>query len=214
MLEKLYDKLNQFHDFEIKKISMEEIKRKETALQVAFPESMKDFYCYYENSEEIRNAFYLICSLDGLRIENSGLEFGYTTQAQAILGIRLNDLQNGSSPISYHAQDDEIWYLEGAPSSKAFFFNIVAWHIVNLMRPIGRIAMSEKEFMRLCEKEFSFFSDEPEINDDYRVHSCWRKGVLGCYLINEEQFYVGAKTDEDLEELEEDLGWEDELEWL
>lgn len=214
MLEKLYDELNEYLDFEIEKMDENEIKRKESELNVDFPESMCDFYLYYGNSEKIRTAFYLINDLDDVRIENSGLEFGYTTQAQAILGITLKHLKSEKQSISYHYQNDETWFSEGAIRAEGFFFNIVAWHIINLKHSVARVNMNEDKFMELCKDKFEFFSDQPKINLGYRIYSCRRNNVLGCYLVEEEQFYIGAKTDAELHKLEEELGWEEKTDWL
>lgn len=207
MLEKLYDELNKFHDFKIEKISLESITKKEEELGVKFPESMEDFYCYYENCKGIRDAFYFISDLGDVHIENSGLAFGYKKNKRDILGIKLKDLNGKWQSISYNKPGEKTWYMEGAIMAECFFFNIVAWHIMNLMPYVVKVKMSKEKVIKLCEEEFSFFSEKKIINMGYRVYSCRKNDILGCYLVEDGELYLGARTKEELYMLEEKYGW-------
>lgn len=212
MMEKLYDELNEYLDFEIEKLSLEKIKEKELELGIDFPESMIDFYHYYGNSFEVRNAFYLFDELENISIENSALVFGDTDQRQMRLGITLEKLNSKYQSISQYAFDLKKWFSEGAMKPEGFFFNIAAWQILNLMPAMATVEMDRDDFLELCEKEFCFFSNDKTINLGYKIYACRRDNILACYCCEEETLYLGSREDDTLNMLEDELGWE--LDWL
>lgn len=212
MIQALYDELNKYLDFQIEKLSMKKIKEKELELGLDFPESMIDFYEYYGNSPEVRNAFYLFDEVENVCIENFALVFGYTDQRQQRLGITLKNLNCKYQSISYYSFGLEKWFSEGAIKPEGFFFNIAAWQILNLMPAVARVEMDKDDFLKLCEKDFSFFSGEKQINFGYRIYSCKRKDILTCYCCETGELYLGAKEDDTLNVLEEEFEWD--LDWL
>ena len=212
MIKELYDELNEYLDFQIEKLSLEKIKEKELELGLDFPESMIDFYHYYGNSFEVRNAFYLFDELENIRIENSALVFGDTDQRQMRLGITLEKLNSEYQSISQYLFDLKKWFSEGAMKPEGFFFNIAAWQILNLLPAMASVEMDRDDFLELCEKDFRFFSNEKTINLGYKIHACKRDNILACYYCEGGTLYLGSREDDTLNMLEDELGWE--LDWL
>ena len=212
MLKEMYNELNEYLDLEIEKLSIEKIKAKELELGIEFPESMVDFYQYYGNSVEVRNAFYLFDELENICIENSALVFGYTDQRQMRLGITLEKLESKYQSISQYLFNLKKWFSEGAMKPEGFFFNIAAWQILNLLPSIARVEMERDDFLKLCEKDFHFFSNEKTINLGYKIYTCKRDKILACYCCEEEELYLGSREDDLLNMLEDEFSWD--LDWL
>lgn len=77
---------------------------------------------------------------------------------------------------------------------------------------MARIHLNNEEFCNLIEKHFTYFSDDKKIMRGYKIFTLHRKDVLGCYLRDDEEFYVASKEDENLEDLENILNIQ--LDWI
>lgn len=212
MLEKIYNQLNKYLIKTENKMDLVEIKNQEKRLGIAFPEAMVDFYEYYGNNKEVLNSFYIFDTLNEICIENNALTFGYTHQYQSRLGIPLEKLNSNFQSINFYLSDFQKWYSEGAIFPESFFFNIAGWQILNTLPAMARIRLNNEEFCNLIEKHFTYFSDDKKIMRGYKIFTLHRKDVLGCYLRDDEEFYVASKEDENLEDLENILNIQ--LDWI
>ena len=79
------------------------------------------------------------------------------------------------------------------------------------MPSLATLCLSEEEFINMVGSDLKYLSEE-EILMMGDVIPVVGKGVLGCYMVETEELYFGAKTDEILEEYDEIFG--EELEWL
>jgi len=212
MIKKMLDELNCFLSKITEKIQANVIIAKEKELGVSFPKGMNEFYEYYGNDKNILNAYYLFRNIEDISIEEEALVFGCTDQGIAKLGITLEKLNSKYQSVSIYPDFDPNWYSEGALYPESFFFNIAAWQILNLMYAQARIEIKEDKFRKLCQKEFLYFNTDEKYKNGYKIIACRRKKVLGCYIIESEEFYFGAVEDNELHELEKEL--KIELDWL
>ena len=212
MIRNILDELNTFLSLTPKKVDVNIISSKEKELGVSFPEGMKDFYEYYGNDEKILNACYLFRNIEDISIEDRALVFGRTEQGIAKLGITLEKLNSEYQAISIFPEFSPKWYNGGALYSESFFLNIAGWQILNLMYAKARAEIREERFRELCQGEFSYFDVDEKYTKGCDIIACRRKKVLGCYMIEPEEFYFGAMKDKDLHELGNELRID--LDWL
>jgi len=212
MLEEMYDKLNKFRMIETEKKDIAVLKRKEKEFNINIPEPIFDFYRYYGNDNELLRAFYIFDEMEDIRIENEALTFGYTHQYSARLGITLQDLNGRYKAISFYLPDSDMWFSEGSVFPESFFFNIAGWQILNTLPAMVRVRVSESDFEKFADDNFEYFSSDKIYRKGYKITAIYHGTVLGCYVREDEDLYLAAKEDEDLDRLEEALGLD--FDWL
>lgn len=81
------------------------------------------------------------------------------------------------------------------------------------MPSVAKIHVSQIEFEELVDKYFCYFSNEKVYLKGYNVVSIYSNDILGCYVKDDEELYLGTqKDDEILEDCEEKLNID--LDWL
>lgn len=212
MLQEMYDQLNEFLISIPKKVEISKIFEREKELGVIMPECMKDFYEYYGNNMEILNAYYNFNNIDEVCIENSALVFGYTHQKKNKIGITLEKLNSKYQSISWYSKDLKQWFSEGAVFPESFFFNIAGWQILNSLPAMVRVELTNSKFEVLQNKSFKFFNNDKRFVKGYKIITLKCNDVLGCYLREDEELYLGAMKDETIENLEYELNLD--FDWL
>lgn len=212
MLQEMFDELNKYLIEVPQKVEISKINQKEKQLGLTIPESMKDFYEYYGSDGTILNAFYIFDKLENVCIENKALTFGYTHQKINRLGVTLERLNSKFQSISFFSEELHDWFSEGAVFPESFFFNIAAWQILNLLPAVVRMELKNDEFEKLCQKKFEFFNEDKKYVKGYKIIACKYNRILGCYLREDEELYLGTQDDELLENLEKEL--EMDFNWL
>lgn len=212
MLQEMFDELNKFLIAVPPKVELSKINEKEKELGLIMPESMKDFYEYYGNDSSIFNAFYIFDKLDNICIEKNALTFGYTHQKINRLGITLEKLNSKFQSISFFSEELNNWFSEGAVFPESFFFNIAGWHVLNLLPAIAKVELKNDEFEKLCQKNIQFFNIDKKYVRGFKIITCKCNEILGCYLREDEELYLGAQEDELLENLEKELKMD--FDWL
>lgn len=212
MLEEMYDKLNKFRMVETMKKDVSVLKQKEKEFNIDIPEPIYDFYKYFGNDSEFLRAFYIFDEVEDIRIENDALTFGYTHQYSGRLGITLEKLNSRFKAISWYPSDSNMWFSEGSAFPESFFFNIAGWQILNTLPAVVTVRMTLKDFEKLVADYFEYFSDDKIYIKGYKMTAIYRENVLGCYLREDEELYLAAKEDADLDRLEEILDLE--FDWL
>lgn len=212
MLEEMYDKLNNFRMVETRKKDVSALKQKEKEFNIIIPDPIYDFYKYFGNDSELLRAFYIFDEMEDIRIENDALTFGYTHQYGGRLGITLEKLNSRFKAISWYSSDSSMWFSEGSLFPESFFFNIAGWQILNTLPAVVRVRITLEDFNNLVADYFKYFSDNKIYIKGYKITTIYRENILGCYLREDEELYLAAKEDADLDRLEEILGLD--FDWL
>lgn len=212
MLQEMFNELNKYLMSVPKKMDLSSINEKEKELDLIIPEGMRDFYEYYGNDSSILNAFYIFDKLENVCIQKNALTFGYTHEKINRLGITLEELNCKFQSISFFFNELNQWFSEGAVFPESFFFNIAGWQVLNLLPSIVKVELKNDEFNKLCQEKFEFFNTDKKYARGYKIIACKYNEILGCYLREEEELYLGAQEDELLESLEKEL--EMDFDWL
>lgn len=213
MLDILYENLNKFRDNITNNLDIEIINKKEKECGVNFPKALKSFYLYFGNDKRVLTSYYEFDEIEDIRIEKNALTFGYNHQRNGRLGITLKNLNSKFQSISWYSYERETWFSEGAVFPESFFFNIACWQVLNTMPSVAKIHVSQIEFEELVDKYFCYFSNEKVYLKGYNVVSIYSNDILGCYVKDDEELYLGTqKDDEILEDCEEKLNID--LDWL
>ena len=81
------------------------------------------------------------------------------------------------------------------------------------MNSVAKVRISESELQNLLGEELKLFTNEKKYVKGCNMLSVYGKDVLGCYLKEDEELYLGSqKGDEVLENIEKCL--ELDLDWL
>lgn len=210
MLEKYLKILDKYRSNISNYVDMEIIEKKQNELNVKFPQSMIDFYIHFGNDKDVLSSFYVLDNVEDIRIENEVVIFGEKHEGIGCLGIQLEDLNTKSQTVCWYSYDSKEWYVESG-AAIVFFFNTACWQILNTMPSIAKVNLSNAELEKLIGNDLSYLSEERLLllGDVITVTG---HEILGCYLLDSEELYLGAMTDEILEEYEELL--EIDLDWL
>lgn len=213
MLEKLYEKLDDFRNCITDLLETEKIQKKEKECNVSFPEAMIDFYIHFGNDDKILSAYYLFDKIEDIKVEKEALTFGYKHQENGRLGITLEKLNGKFQSISWYSDEYQKWFAEGAVFPQSFFFNIACWQVLNTMPAIVKVNISQVEFEKIVNKHFNYFSEEKVYVKGYNVVAIYSNEILGCYVKDNEELYLGTqKDDEIINKCEEELGLD--FDWL
>lgn len=80
------------------------------------------------------------------------------------------------------------------------------------MPSIVKFNLNNSEFNKLSKDKFEFFNDNKKFTKGYKIIAFKHNKVLGCYLQEDEELYLGAREDEILEKLENELKFD--FDWL
>ena len=210
MLSKMYEQLNQYLLQTSPKIKKSDISNKEKQLGVTMPKSMSCFYEIYGNDSDVMNSYYIFEKLENICIEDNALVFGYTHQKAEKIGIELEDLNSEFQSVNYYS--DGIWYAGEALYPESFFFNVAGWQILNTLDDIVVIDCSEKEFLRLMNAGFKYFSEDEIYATAFPISTIYFESVIGCYLRKSEEMFLASKDFEILKQLEKNLDLD--MDWL
>lgn len=92
-----------------------------------------------------------------------------------------------------------------------FFFHMEAWHVLNLLHAIAKVRVSSDQFLKLMNTHFSYFNSDKIYTKGYRIIAVYHADILGCYWREDEELYLAAREDSELEKLEDELGLD--LDW-
>lgn len=212
MLEEMYDKLNKFRMTETRKKDVSVLHQKEKEFNIHIPDPIYDFYRYYGNDRELLRAFYIFDEMEDICIENDALTFGYTHEYGGRLGITLEKLNSRFKAISWYSSDSGMWFSEGSVFPESFFFNIAGWQILNTLPAVVRVRINLNVYDKLVADYFEYFSDDKIYKKGYKITAIYHGNVIGCYLREDEELYLAAKEDADLDRLEKILGLD--FDWL
>ena len=212
-MNELYNMLDDYRENKINGIDLETINDKQQELGVVFPDAMKLFYQYFGNDIEVMNSFYIFDKINDIRIENDALTFGEKHQGMGRLGITLKHLSSNYQAISWYPYNLKEWYSEGSLFPEGFFFNIACWQLINSMDSVAKVHISESELEKLLGDNLKLFTNDKKYIKGCNMISIYGDDVLGCYLTEDEELYLGSrKGDEVLEDIEECLNLD--LDWL
>ena len=212
-MNELYNMLDDYRENKNNGIDLETINDKQQELGVVFPDAMKLFYQYFGNDIEVMNSFYIFDKINDIRIENDALTFGEKHQGMGRLGITLKHLSSNYQAISWHPYNLKEWYSEGSLFPEGFFFNIACWQLINSMDSVAKVHISESELEKLLGDNLKLFTNDKKYIKGCNMIAIYGDDVLGCYLTEDEELYLGSrKGDEVLEDIEECLNLD--LDWL
>lgn len=210
MLDKFFKVLDDYRSNVTSYVDANVIEEKQRALNVKFPQAMVEFYTHFGNDEDVLSSFYVFDKVKDIRIEYDAVSFGEKHEGIGRLGIQLEDLETDEEAVCWYPYDMKKWYMEESDTC-IFFFSIASWQVLNTMPAVAKVCMSEEEFNHLVGSDLKYLSeDELLLLGD--VIPVFGKDILGCYLVDDEELYLGAMTDEILEKYEELLGLD--LDWL
>lgn len=213
MLRELYKKLDEYRNGITNLLDINLIQKQEKQCVVSFPEAMFDFYLHFGNDRKVLSSYYIFDEITNVRVENSALTFGYKHQGSARLGITLEKLNGKFQAISWYSTEWEEWFSEGSAFPESFFLNIACWQVLNTMPSIVKIHISQTEFETIVNSHFQYFSKDTVYLEGYNIVSVYSRDILGCYVKDNEDLYLGTqKDDEILEECEEKLNLD--FDWL
>jgi len=75
-----------------------------------------------------------------------------------------------------------------------------------------RVGVSESDFDKFVDANFEYFSNDKIYRKGYKITAIYHETVLGCYVREDEDLYLAAKEDADLDRLGETLGLD--FDWL
>ena len=184
------------------------IEKKQKELNVEFPQSMTEFYIHFGNDEDVLSSFYVFDKIEDVRIENEAITFGEKHQNIGRLGIKLEDLNTKSQTVCWYPYDLKKWYVEESVS-RIFFFGIACWQVLNTMPSIAKVHISRENFEKVIGNGLKYLSEDKLLllGDVIPVLG---NGILGCYLVSDEELYLGTIIgDEVLEKYDQifDLDW-------
>lgn len=212
MLDVLYENLNKFRKDITNNLDINVINKKEKECGVNFPKAMNIFYSYFGNDKRVLTSYYEFDEIEDIRIENNALTFGYNHQGNGRLGIILENLNGKFQSISWYSYERKTWFSEGAVFPESFFFNIACWQVLNTMSSIVKTHISQTEFEKLVSKYFCYFSNEKLYLKGYNVVSIYSNDILGCYVKDDEELYLGTQKDDEtlekcIKKLNIDFDW-------
>lgn len=210
MLEKYFKVLDEYRNNVTGCVDINVIEEKQKELKVEFPLEFVEFYTHFGNDEEVLSSFYIFDKIEDIEIEYDALCFGEKHEGIGRLGILLEDLKSVDEAVSWYSYDAKKWYIEESEIA-TFLFSVSAWQVLNTMPSLAMLCLSEEEFKNMVGSDLEYLSEE-EILMLGDVIPVVGKGVLGCYMVETEELYLGAKNDEILEKYDEIFG--DELDWL
>lgn len=210
MLEKFLKVLDDYRDNITSHIDVSVIEEKQKELNVKFPSGMVEFYTHFGNDEEVLSSFYVFDKVKDIRIEYDAVTFGEKHEGLGRFGIQIEDLGTDDEAICWYSYDKKKWFMEESETC-IFFYNMASWQVLNTMTSIAKVCLSEREFNRLVGRDLKYLSDD-ELMLLGDIIPIIGKGVLGCYLVDDEELYLGAMNDETLEKYEKILGID--LDWL
>lgn len=212
-MRELYKRLDAYRQNITDEIKPEVIDEKQKELGVIFPDAMKEFYKHFGNDKEVMSSFYIFDDLSEIRIENGALTFGEKHEGMGRLGIELKRLSSDYQSISWYYYSMKKWYSEGFVFPEGFFFNIACWQLINSMESVAKVHISQTELDNLVGDKLKLFTNEKKYVQGCNMLSVYGDDILGCYLEEDEELYLGSqKGDEVLENIEECL--ELDLDWL
>ncbi len=210
MLDKFFVILDDYRRSIAAHVEKNTIEEKQRELNVKFPPAMVEFYTHFGNDKEVLSSFYVFDTVENIRIEYDALCFGEKHEGMGRLGIQLEDLETDDEAVCWYPYDMKKWYMEESVTD-LFFFGIASWQVLNTMPSVAKAPLSEDEFKHLGGSDLQYLcEDELFLLGD--VIPVYAKDILGCYLVEDEELYLGAMTDEMLEKYEELLGLD--LDWL
>lgn len=210
MLDKFFKVLDDYRNNITNHVDISVIEEKQKELKVKFPQAMVEFYIYFGNDEEVLSSFYVFDKVRDIRIEYDAVSFGEKHERYGRLGIQIEDLGTDDEAICWYSYDKKKWYLEESEIN-IFFFNIASWQVLNTMSAVAKVCLPEEEFKQLVGTDLKYLSDD-ELFLLGDIIPIYGNGVLGCYLVDDEELYLGAKEDDILEKYEEVFGLD--LDWL
>ena len=212
-MNELYKMLDVYRKNVTDEIKPEILDEKQKELGVEFPEGMKEFFQHFGYDTEVMSSFYVFDRVDEIRIEHDALIFGEKHEGMGRLGITLKHLSSDYQAISWYDYSAKEWYSEGAIFPEAFFFNIACWQLINSMESMAKVRISESELENLLGDKLKLFTDEKKYNMGCDMLSIYGDDILGCYLVEDEELYLGSqKGDDVLENIDECLNLD--LDWL
>ena len=212
-MEDLYKLVDSYRENITNKVELEILDEKQKELGVLFPDAMRAFYKHFGNDIKVMSSFYVFDSVNEIRIENEALTFGEKHQGMGRLCITLKHLSSNFKSVSWYDYRTKKWYSEGAVFPESFFFNIVCWQLLNSMDTVAKVHISESELENLLGDKLNLFTNEKKYIKGCNMLSIYGNDVLGCYLKEDEELYLGSqKGDEVLENIEEALNLD--LDWL
>lgn len=208
MLETLFKILDKYRNEISDYVDISIIEKKQKELSVEFSQSMIEFYTHFGNDNEVLTSFYVLDKVEDICIENDAVIFGEKHEGMGRLGIKLKNLDKR---ISWYPYDLKKWYAEESVPL-IFFFDTACWQVLNTMPSIAKVRLSRDKFEKLIGNHLKYLSEDkllllgdviPVLGND----------ILGCYLVSDEELYLGTKaSDNVLEEYEELLNLD--LDWL
>ena len=212
-MNELYKLLNNYRENVTREIDLEILDEKQNDLGIVFPDAMREFYQHFGNDRKVMSSFYIFDSIDEIRIENEALTFGEKHQGMGRLGITLEHISSNFQSISWYDYRLKEWYSEGFVFPESFFFHIACWQLVNSMNSVVKVHISEKELYNLLGDKLKLFTNGKIYVKGCNMLSVYGDNILGCYLKEDEELYLGSqKGDEILENIEEYLKLD--LDWL
>lgn len=212
-MKELYKLLDEYRENVTNEVDLEIIDEKQKQLGVIFPDAMREFYHHFGNDIKVMSSFYIFDNINEIRIENEALTFGEKHQGIGRLGITLNHLSSNFKSISWYDYNMKKWYSEGSVFPESFFFNIACWQLINSMDSVAKVHISESELGNLLVDKLKLFTNEKKYIKGCNMLSIYGDDILGCYLKEDEELYLGSqKGDIVLEKIEECL--ELDLDWL
>lgn len=162
----------------------------------AYPclEVFLDFYEYFQNAEDIRNAFLSILPIERIHIKNGGLVFAVGHKNNYPVGVECSDLVYEDPRVKYQIRENGTWYNE-CGSLKSFLFHSAAWHILQTMHHCIRFkARTEKVFEDMVGDSLFYIVKERNIARRSNYYTCQNaeKNILGIYNIFEGYVYLAA----------------------
>lgn len=128
------------------------------------------------------------------------------------LGITLKHLSSDFQAISWYGDNWGKWFSEGFIFPESFFFSVACWQLINTMDSVAKVYVPEGGLDNLLGDKLKLFINEKKVNAG-KIIAIYGDDILGCYLAEEEELYLGSqKGDEVLENIEECLDLD--LDWL
>lgn len=208
-----YKELISYAPSPIKQFEREKLRELWTVDSYPCLEEFLDFYECFQNSQDIRTAFFLILPIEEIRVKGGALVFATGHQNTYPLGIELSDLDRENPRVKYQTTENGRWFNESG-GLRSFLFTVAGWQIINLMQSVGRIKISDTSFKKKIDDELFFFTSDRTVSmqSNYRLCHDKEKNILGCYNVLDGALYLGSNTDEYLLDYEKKFHLE--IEWL
>ena len=125
-----YKELISYAPSPIKQFEREKLRELWTVDSYPCLEEFLDFYECFQNSQDIRTAFFLILPIEEIRVKGGALVFATGHQNTYPLGIELSDLDRENPRVKYQTTENGRWFNESG-GLRSFLFTVAGWQIID-----------------------------------------------------------------------------------